>query len=490
LFIPQEIACNKELVLAYLRGLFDTDGSVYDRKNHGNGRRGQIELTTIYRDFAKQIQNILFRLGIPAYLVEKKPKVSVRRDGSLIESKKQYHIYIIQNAAIDRFAELIGFSVKRKKEKLNEILGRKSVRQYMKRVPARIKKIRNVPSKHQYVYDITVEGSHSFIANGILVHNTAAAVRDEIGGGWTLEAGALVIGDGGIVSIDEADKMADEDRSAILESLEQQTVSVAKAGIVATLNTRTAVLAAANPKGGRFDRQRLISEQIDIPPVLLSRFDLIFIMRDEPHAERDRIVAHHMLELHRKPTDVMKPPLDFETLRKFIVYARKYIDPKLQNEEAMKTIEDFYVKWRSVAESGQAPVPITPRQLEAMIRLAKANARMRLSNQVTVEDANRAIKLISFYLQEAGLDTETGKVDIDVLMTGRSRSQREKIQRILDIIQGLEEDYGGAAPVGEIKTMAGSEGISEGFVDRVISEELRRGHLYEPKEGMVSRTIK
>jgi len=490
LFIPREILCSRELAAAYLRGLFDTDGSVYDRRNHGDGKRGGIEITTIYRKFAEQIQNILFRLGIPAYLTERRPRTAVMRDGHLIESKKQYRILITQNAAIDRFAKVIGFSVRRKGEKLKEIIGRKKFHQYTEYAPAKIKEIRIVPSRHQYVYDMTVEGSHSFIANGFLVHNTAAAVRDEIGGGWTLEAGALVITDGGLCCIDEFDKMSDEDRGAILESLEQQTISVAKAGIVATLNTRTSVLAAANPKGGRFDKQRLISEQIDLPPVILSRFDLIFIMRDEPLAERDRTIAHHMLELHREPTRVVKPPLDVDMLRKLIVHARKNIDPKFEDEEVLKTIENFYVKWRSVAESGEAPVPITPRQLEALIRLAKANARMRLSDHVTVEDANRAIKIVSFYLREAGVDTETGKIDIDVLMTGRSRSQREKLQRVLDIIRDLETEYGGAAPVEQIKRMAETDGISASFVEKMIEEELRRGHLYEPKQGMVSRTVK
>jgi replicative DNA helicase Mcm len=115
---------------------------------------------------------------------------------------------------------------------------------------------------------------------------------------------------------------------------------------------------------------------------------------------------------------------------------------------------------------------------------------MRLSDRVTVEDANRAIKLVSFYLREAGVDTETGKIDIDVLMTGRSRSQREKLQRVLDIIRELESEYGGAAPVEQIKRMAETDGISASFVERMIEEELRRGHLYEPKQGMVSRTVK
>jgi replicative DNA helicase Mcm len=316
---------------------------------------------------------------------------------------------------------------------------------------------------------------------------TAAAVRDELGGGWTLEAGALVIADGGLASIDEFDKMSPEDSGAILESMEQQTVSVAKAGIIATLNTRTSVLAAANPELGRFDEYRSLTEQIKLPAVIMSRFDLIFIMRDEPLEERDRNVARHMLELHHEPEKVVKPPLDIETLRKIIIYARKYIDPEFKSTKPMKVLEDFFVQWRKIAERGA--IPITARQLEGLVRLTKANARMRLSNTVTVEDANRAIKLIKLSLQQAGIDPETGEVDIDVIMTGRSKSQRERFERVLEIIRGLEDDYGGAAPVDEVKRIAVAEGIKERFVENMIEQEKTRGHLYEPKQGMIKRAV-
>ena len=319
---------------------------------------------------------------------------------------------------------------------------------------------------------------------------TAAAVRDELGGGWTLEAGALVIADGGLACVDEFDKMSDEDSGAILESMEQQTISVAKAGIIATLNTRTAILAASNPAFGRFDRNRPLAEQLNVPPVLLSRFDLIFVMKDEPHAETDRTVARHILQLHSDAARVVKPPIDPETLRKMIIYARKYIDPQFKDKEVLKAIEDFFVKWRSTAEGGASPIPITPRQLEALIRLAKANARMRLSKEVTVEDANRAIDLVKRSLHEAGIDPESGKVDVDILMTGKSRSQRQNMERIMEIIKDLEGQFGGAAPIEEIKKMASAEGIRERFVEQMIEEEKRRGHLYEPKEGLISRAVK
>jgi replicative DNA helicase Mcm len=318
---------------------------------------------------------------------------------------------------------------------------------------------------------------------------TAAAVRDELGGGWTLEAGALVIADGGVACIDEFDKMAEEDRSAILEALEQQTISVAKAGIVATLNSRTSVLAASNPKMGRLDRSRNLVQQIGLEPVILSRFDLIFIIRDEPHGETDKKIARHMLELHRKP-EIAKPPIDSEMLRKLIIYGRKYIHPKLKDEKVIKKMEEFYVKNRSVAERGEAPVPITPRQLESMIRLAKASARMHFREEVTEEDVTRAIELISKYLHEAGFDASTGRVDVDLILTGRSKSQREKIQRVMDLIGEVENKHGGMAPVEEIVRRAKEEGIEENFVMRVVEEEKRDGFLYEPKQGYVTRVVK
>jgi len=318
---------------------------------------------------------------------------------------------------------------------------------------------------------------------------TATAVRDELGGGWTLEAGALVIADGGVACIDEFDKMAEEDRSAILEALEQQTISVAKAGIVATLNSRTSVLAASNPKMGRLDRSRNLVQQIGLEPVILSRFDLIFIIRDEPHGEMDKKIARHMLELHRKP-EIAKPPIDSEMLRKLVIYGRKYIHPRLKEEKVIKKMEEFYVKNRSVAERGEAPVPITPRQLESMIRLAKASARMHFREEVTEEDVTRAIELISKYLHEAGFDASTGRVDVDIILTGRSKSQREKIQRVMDLIGEVENKHGGMAPVEEIVRRAKEEGIEENFVMRVVEEEKRDGFLYEPKQGYVTRVVK
>ncbi len=317
---------------------------------------------------------------------------------------------------------------------------------------------------------------------------TAAAIRDEISGSWTLEAGALVIADGGMVSIDEFDKMNPDDSGTILESMEQQTISVAKAGIMATLNTRTAILAAANPQFGRFDKYRTISEQIDVSPVILSRFDLIFITRDEPTEEQDRKIARHMLSLQHEADKVVRPPLDIDTLRKLIIYAKRHVNPQFKSKKPLKMIEDFFVEWRKMGE-GLGTIAITARQLEALVRLSKANARMRLSDTVTVEDASRAIKLIKKSLKTVGVDPETGRPDIDVIMTGQSRTQRDRFEKVMEIIKSLEADYGGAAPIDQIKRMGLAEGLSERFIEMMIEKEVERGHLYKPRENLVKRVM-
>ncbi|HKS59631.1 MAG TPA: minichromosome maintenance protein MCM, partial [Thermoplasmata archaeon] len=235
----------------------------------------------------------------------------------------------------------------------------------------------------RYVADVAPRGIYTSGKGATAAGLTAAAVKDDFAGGrWVLEAGMLVLADGGIAVVDELDKMTPEDRSAMHEVLEQQTVSVAKAGITATLNARCPVLAAANPKWGRFTPDRPLAEQIDLPPTLLSRFDVIYSIHDRPDAERDRLLAGRILQSHQEgearlatdrgsapiPSSDSAPfPPDF--LRKYIAYARRHIRPVLTNE-ALQTIEDYYVRVRKQGEEKDAPVPITARQLEALVRLA------------------------------------------------------------------------------------------------------------------------
>jgi replicative DNA helicase Mcm len=309
---------------------------------------------------------------------------------------------------------------------------------------------------------------------------TAAAVKDEFGdGGWSLEAGALVLADKGIACIDEFDKMEKSDRSAMHEAMEQQTVSIAKAGILATFRARTSILAAANPKYGRFDDYRAISEQVNLPPTILSRFDLIFFVRDVVGDTKE--IAKHILDTVISQKEMI-PEIEPDLLRKYIAYARQNIVPSL-NEDARDRIEQFYVEMREVAEDAKdSPIPLTARQLWAILRLARAASRVRLSSKTTLEDANRAIRLVKASLKQAGMDTETGKVDIDKIMVGVTKSQRDKINEILDIIRELEREYK-TAKKAEITERAEERGISERNTEELIDKLKRDGNIYEPKHG-------
>ncbi|MFQ5800689.1 MAG: minichromosome maintenance protein MCM [Candidatus Hydrothermarchaeales archaeon] len=303
---------------------------------------------------------------------------------------------------------------------------------------------------------------------------TATAVKDEFGdGGWSLEAGALVLADRGIACIDEFDLMTNEDRSAMHEAMEQQTISIAKAGMLAQFSARTAILAAANPKFGRFDQYRPISEQINLPPTIISRFDLIFTVRDV--IDDTRMIAKHILDSVISPAKV-SPPISPEFLRTYIAYARQHCFPTL-TEEARKELEEYYIARREA--SRDAAMPLTARQLWAVIRIARASARVRLSDVATVEDARNAIRLLDVSLQDVGMDLEAGTVDIDKIMTGVTKTQRDKIQIILGIIRELQKEYDNAKK-SEITEMAEKKGIDKANVERLLELLVRDGEIYSP----------
>ena len=320
---------------------------------------------------------------------------------------------------------------------------------------------------------------------------TASAVRsDEFGEGrWTLEAGALVLADLGIACVDELDKMTPKDRDALHQAMEQQEISIAKAGINATLKSRCALLGAANPKFGRFDEYAPIADQINIPPALLSRFDLIFPLTDKPDKERDEAMASHILEAHKygemfeheKELEIekMKPAFDPEFLRKYIAYAKRNIFPIL-TDEAMEKIKEYYVDMRAKSKE---TVPFTPRQLEAFIRIAEASARMRLSNVVSAEDAERAIKVVEYYLTKVGMERELQTFNIDIITTGISKTQKDRMRIITDIIREICHETDAPAPVEEIIIRAQEEGMDRDTVEKLLSKMRKEGIIFEPKHG-------
>jgi replicative DNA helicase Mcm len=282
--------------------------------------------------------------------------------------------------------------------------------------------------------------------------------------------------------------MRSEDRVAMHEAMEQQTISIAKAGIVATLNARCSILAAANPSLGRFDKSKTIVDNIDLPVTLLSRFDLIFPIIDLPNKETDEKLSTHVLSLHSQAWEKIKEEIiPIDLLKKYIIYARKNIKPKL-TEEAIREIQQFYLKMREISYKGEgAPIAITPRQLEALIRLTEARARMCLRNECTAEDALTAINLMKYMLMESFYDVTTQRIDVDVVMTGIPKSMRDKHSKIIDILSKLNYQ---TEPVEKelVLQEAEKEGISRDEAEKILHKLKMDGLIYEPKVGFIQRT--
>ena len=310
---------------------------------------------------------------------------------------------------------------------------------------------------------------------------TAAVVRDA-SGIFMLEAGAVVLGDQGLVCIDEFDKMRPEDRSALHEVMEQQSASIAKGGIVATLNARTSILAAANPMFGKYDPFKNLTENVNLPIPLLTRFDLVFVVRDIPSQEKDREIAQHILSQHGTSGTDTTSLIDVDILTKYLAYAKQN-DPVL-TKQAENKIMEFYLKMRSVeGEDKEKMITITPRQLEGLIRLSTARARILLKNQVEEDDADRAIYLFNEMLKNAGIDVNTGKIDIGVLQ-GRPRSEVSKLATFMEILKSLEGEP--QSPVLEqtfVDELVKSEKFNEEEARNYIRRMVRDATIYESKPG-------
>ena len=309
---------------------------------------------------------------------------------------------------------------------------------------------------------------------------TAAVVRDA-NGIFMLEAGATVLGDQGLVCIDEFDKMKAEDRSALHEVMEQQTASIAKGGIVATLNARASILAAANPMYGKYDPFKNITENVNLPVPLLTRFDLIFVVRDKPSKEKDTKIAKHIINLHTPKGIDSRSLIDSETLTKYLSYAKR-IQPTL-TKEAEEKILNYYMKMRSMGQDNDDIITVTPRQLEGLIRLSTARARLLLKNQVDGQDAQRAIDLLEEMFNEAGIDVNTGKVDLGTLQ-GRPRSEVSKMQLFMDVIRGLEGEH--KHPVEEsqlVEELAKTDKFTDDEARNYIRKMQKDSVIYEAKPG-------
>lgn len=340
-----------------------------------------------------------------------------------------------------------------------------------------------------YVADLAPRSVYTSGNNATAAGLTAACVQDDFGGGgWTIKAGALVQAHRGVCCIDELDDMHEADMAGMLEALSQQQVSKAAAGENVTLPARTTVLAGANPMHGRWDPRQPVADQIDLDPALLSRFDLMFVFRDEQDPDRDRELSKQMLAPARgDEQDSASPEIDRDVLRAYIAYARQQCDPQL-SPEADQHLRQRYIEIRQ-ANDEDGPVPTTPRLLDAMRRLAEASARMRLSETVSEADAERAADLAVSCLQDVGVDPETGAMDVDVVESGTSKAQRDRITAMEGICTELQDEGAvGGVPIDDFLERCGQAGLDTEKVEHELETLKRQGKVYEPADGQIRFT--
>ena len=318
---------------------------------------------------------------------------------------------------------------------------------------------------------------------------TASAQKETIGGEeeWTLQAGSLVLADGGMITIDELDNMEFREQQSLDEALSEGQISVDKANVHATLKARCSALMAANPEHGRFDPYEPISEQFAMPKELLDRCDLVFAFRDVPDDDLDAAIVDTVLESHAvEPITAdggLQDPseagfIDAELFRKYVAYARRNYQPEL-SEDAREKLKDWYLTIRSMSEADEAKISINTRMFEGAIRLSEASARARLSETATVDDVERAIGLVMSMLKELGMDPESGGFDVDALSGGRTASQKKRVKVVKNTIQELA---GEEAPT-RADVLDALDEYDQDKIDTEIDRLKTEGELYAPESG-------